>query len=148
MNVKVQPAAKVSRMSIKPWSRKGRKRMDFSHLDMFISIERNCILCLVVFISNMYCSFSFLSGLHSAGKKVFSIHLTARSSAAASSAMRAEYPPAASRNGRTTLEGCLLVGRTRYKVLHRSDGEYRDKLSSLPSSDPLQNHFKDNCCRL
>ena len=114
-----------------------------------LNLERNWLPMFGGFISNKYGAFPFLSGF-----SVFSIHLMARSRAAASSAMRAEYPPAASRNGRTTLRGCSLVGRTRYKVLHRSDGEYpsitsrHDKLSSLPSSDPLQNHFKNNCCRL
>ena len=35
-------------MSIKPWSRKGRKRTDFSHLDMFNAIELKAELTLHV----------------------------------------------------------------------------------------------------
>ena len=56
---KMPPPAKVSKMSINPWRRKGRKRKDFSHLDKLNSTEPkwNCILGMVVLTTNKYCSF-------------------------------------------------------------------------------------------
>ena len=42
MKPKKRPAANVSRMSIRTWRRKGRKRMDFSHLldfKLFVKIR-------------------------------------------------------------------------------------------------------------
>ena len=77
MKPKKRPAANVSRMSIRTWRRKGRKRTDFSHL-----------LDLKLFVKPYF--------------KIFCSHLMAKSSAAASSAMRAEYPAVVRRNGGIT----------------------------------------------
>ena len=79
MKPKKRPAANVSRMSIRTWKRKGRKRMDFSHL-----------LDFKLFVKPYF--------------KIFCSHLMAKSSAAASSAMRAEYPAVASKKGEATFE--------------------------------------------
>ena len=100
------PAAKVSKMSINPWSRKGRKRKDFSHLDKLNSTESKVELYLYEWSVSSPTNIALsIPQFKSPGKKVFYSHLMARSSAAASSAMRAEYPAVANKNGGTTLEG-------------------------------------------